>query len=132
MKPLKLSGVQGSDGVRHAWSFADSMGVDRSHSKVVGVSFEQPGHWVFTDLNGVIVALGPVLSSNLTPMKIYIETREQKERLKRGTKHIQQVTTCRKWFWIDTINPILTDTDSGVLQESIPDIDIKSHKPGVL
>lgn len=89
MKLLKLSGVQGSDGVRHARSFADSMGVDRSHSKVVGVSFEKPGHWVFTDLNGVIVALGPVLSSNLTPMKIYIETREQKERLKRGTKHIQ-------------------------------------------
>lgn len=51
------------------------MRVDRSHSEVVGVSFEQAGHWVFTDLNGVIVALGPVLSSNFAPV-----TREEMER----------------------------------------------------
>lgn len=45
------------------------MWVDGSDSEVVGVSFEQSGHWVFTDLNGVIVALGPIVSSNLTSTK---------------------------------------------------------------
>lgn len=69
MKLLELSGVQGGDGVRHAGSFADSVRVHGPHSKVVGVSFEQPGHWVFTDLNGVIVALDPVVSSDLTSVK---------------------------------------------------------------
>lgn len=52
------------------------MRVDRPHSEVVGVSFEQAGHRVFTDLNGVIVALGPVLSSNFAPT-----AREQTEGL---------------------------------------------------
>lgn len=65
MEPLKLSGVQGRDGVRHARWFADSAGIDSSDSKVVGVPFKQPGHWVFTDLYGVVVALGPVFSANL-------------------------------------------------------------------
>lgn len=82
MKLLKLGGVQGSDGVRHARSFADSMRVDGSHSEVVGVSFEQAGHWVFTDLNGVIVALGPVLSSDFTPI-----AREHDGRIMKGWKN---------------------------------------------
>lgn len=108
VKLLKLSGVQGSDGIWHTWSFADSVGVDGSHSKVVGVSFEEPRHWVFTDLNGVVVALGPVLSSNFAPMKIYNDRREQKETLKGGNKtHPKvamvccEVATCRKGFWLD-------------------------------
>lgn len=86
VKLLKLSGVQRSDGVRHARSFADSMRVDCSHSEVVGVSFEQPGHWIFADLNGVVIALDPVLCSNLTSVKIYIEASEGNRRLKRGTR----------------------------------------------
>lgn len=69
MKFLELGGVQGGDGVRHAGSFADSVRVHGPHSKVVGVSFKQPGHWVFTNLNGVIIALDPVVSSDLTSVK---------------------------------------------------------------
>lgn len=72
MKPLKLSGVQGSDGIRHARGFADSMRVDSSDSEVVGVSFKQPRHGVFTDLNGVVIALGPVFSANLTSVDLKI------------------------------------------------------------
>lgn len=45
------------------------MWVDGSDSEAVGVSFEQPGHGVFTDFDGVIVALGPAVSSNLTSTK---------------------------------------------------------------
>lgn len=65
----KLAGIQCSDGVRHAGRLADPVGVDCSDSEVVGVSFKQPGHGEFTDLNGVIVALAPVVSSNLTSTK---------------------------------------------------------------
>lgn len=67
---LKLSGVQRGDGIRHAAWFADSVRVDCSDSEVVGVSFEQPRHWVFTNFNGVIIALGPVFSSNLTSERL--------------------------------------------------------------
>lgn len=70
MKPLKLSGVQGSDRLRLARWFADSMRVDSSDSEVVGVSFKQASDWVFTDLNGVVIALGPVFSANLTSMDL--------------------------------------------------------------
>lgn len=69
MERPKLAGIQGSDGVRHAGRLADPVGVDCSDSEVVGVSFEEPGHGVFTDLNGVIIALAPVVSSNLTSTK---------------------------------------------------------------
>lgn len=69
MELPKLAGIQCSDGVRHAGRLADPMGIDCSDSEVVGVSFEQPRHRVFTDLNGVIVALAPVVSSNLTSTK---------------------------------------------------------------
>lgn len=70
MESLKLSGIQSSDGIRHARSFADSMRVDCSDSEVIGVSFKQSGNWVFTNLNGVIIALGPVFSSNFTSAKL--------------------------------------------------------------
>lgn len=70
VEPLKLGGIQCSDGVRHAGRFADSMGVDSSNSEVVRVSFKQPRHWVFTDLYRVIIALGPVFSTNLTSKKM--------------------------------------------------------------
>lgn len=70
VEPLKLSGVQCSDRIRHAGCFADSVGVDCSDSEVVGVSFKQPRHRVFTNLYGVIIALGPVFSSNLTSTKL--------------------------------------------------------------
>lgn len=66
MEPLKFSRVQCSDGIRHAGWFTDSVGVDSSDSEVVGVSFKQPRHWVFTDLYGVIITLSPVFCSNLT------------------------------------------------------------------
>lgn len=69
MELPKLAGIQCSDGVRHAGSLADPVGVDCSDSEVVRVTFEQPGHGVFTDLNGVIVALAPVVSSHLTSTK---------------------------------------------------------------
>lgn len=69
MKPLKLSGVHCSDGIRHTRRFADSMGVNSSDSEVEGVPFKQPRHRIFTDLYGVIVTLGPVFSSNLTSKK---------------------------------------------------------------
>lgn len=69
MELPKLGGIQCSDGVRHAGWFADSMGVDGSDSEAVGVSFKQPRHGVFADLNGVIVALAPIVSSNLTSTK---------------------------------------------------------------
>lgn len=69
MELSKLGGIQRSYGVGHSGWFADSMWVDSSDSEVVGVSFEQPGHGVFTDLNGVIVALDPVVGSNLTSTK---------------------------------------------------------------
>lgn len=69
MELLKLSGVQCSDGVRYAGWFADSVWVDCPDSEVVGVCLEQPRHWVFTNLYGVIIALGPVVSSNLTSTK---------------------------------------------------------------
>lgn len=66
MEPLKLSGVECSDGIRHAGRFADSVGVDSSDSEVVGVSLKQPRHRVFTDLYRVIIALGPVFCPDLT------------------------------------------------------------------
>lgn len=78
MELLKLSGVQCSDRIRHAGCFANSVRVDCSDSEVEGVSFEQPGHWVFTNLYGVIIALGPVFSSNLTSTKLR-QKRQQKE-----------------------------------------------------
>ena len=81
MKPPKLGRIQCSDGIGHAGWFADSMGVDSPDSEVVGVSFKQSRHWVFTDLYGVIVALGPVVSSNLTSRK----TLKGKEDLRRQT-----------------------------------------------
>lgn len=67
MQPLKLGGVQGGDGIGHAARLADAAGVDGSGSEVVGVSLEQAGHRVFTDLDGVVVALGPVICAHLTP-----------------------------------------------------------------
>lgn len=70
MQPLKLSGIQCSDRIRHAGWFADSVGVDSSDSEVVRVALKQARNWVFTDLYGVIIALGPVFSTNLTPKKI--------------------------------------------------------------
>lgn len=85
MEPLKLSGVQCSDRIRHAGWFADSMGVDSSDSEVVGVAFKQSRHWVFTDLNGVIIALGPVFSSNLTSVQKK-ERREDKRRSEKERK----------------------------------------------
>lgn len=66
MKPFKLSGVQSSDGIRHAGGFTDSTGVDSSNSEVERVALKQPTHRVFTDLDGVIIALGPVFCANLT------------------------------------------------------------------
>lgn len=66
VQPLKLGGVQGGDGVRHAARLADAAGVDGTGSEVVGVSLEQAGHRVFADLNGVVVALGPVICAHLT------------------------------------------------------------------
>lgn len=69
MQPLKLGGVQRGDGLRHAAGFADSFRVDGSDSEVVRVPLKQPGHGVFADLYGVIIALGPVFSSNLTSTK---------------------------------------------------------------
>lgn len=66
VEPLELSRVECSDWIRHARCFADSVGVDGSDSEVVGVSFKQSGHGVFTDLYGVIVALSPVFCSDLT------------------------------------------------------------------
>lgn len=67
MERPELAGIQGRDGVRHAGGLADPVGVDRSHPEVVGVALEQPRHGVFTDLDGVVVALAPVVGSNLTP-----------------------------------------------------------------
>ena len=69
VQPLELGGVQSGDGVGHAGRFADAARVDGSHSEVVGVSLEQAGDGVFTDLNGVVVALGPVLCPHLTSGK---------------------------------------------------------------
>lgn len=66
MHPLELSGVQRGDGKGHARCFADSARVDGSDSEVVGVALKQPRHRVFTNLYGVIIALSPVFSSNLT------------------------------------------------------------------
>lgn len=66
MQPFKFGGVQSSDGIGHARWFADAVGIYGSDSEVVGVPFKQPRHWVFTDFNGVIIALSPVLCSNLT------------------------------------------------------------------
>lgn len=70
MKPLKLSGIQSSDGIGHAGRLTDSMGVDSSDSEVVGVSLKQPRHWVFTNLYRVIIALGPIFCPNLTSEKL--------------------------------------------------------------
>lgn len=79
MKPLKLSGIQSSNWVRYAGWFANTMRVNCSDSEVVRVTLKQPGHWVFTDLNGMVVALRPVLCSDLTSRKI--EKGKKKNRL---------------------------------------------------
>lgn len=88
VEPLKLSGIQCSDGVRHAGWFADSAGVDSSNSEVVRVSFKQPRHWVFTDLYGVIIALGPVFSTNLTSKKKWKQEKRGEE-FRRGDQSMQ-------------------------------------------
>ena len=69
VQPLKVGGVESGDGFGHARRLADAASVDGSDSEVVGVSLEQAGHGVFTDLNGVVVALGPVLCPHLTSGK---------------------------------------------------------------
>lgn len=107
MEPLKLSGVQCSDRIRHAGCFADSVRVDCSDSEVVGVSFKQPRHWVFTNLYWVIIALGPVFSSNLTSTKLRSkETRkgEQKKCVqetsrKHKEKHILCLASDLEFVW---------------------------------
>lgn len=83
MEPLKLSGVQCGDGFRHAGWFANSLGVDSADSEVVGVCFKEPGHWVFTDLNGVIVALSPVFSTNLTSTKLTVKKGKEGDNFRR-------------------------------------------------
>lgn len=69
MKSLKLSRIHCSNGFGHSGRSADATRVNSTYAEVIGVTLEQAGHRVFTDLNGRVVTLYPVLRSDLTSVK---------------------------------------------------------------
>lgn len=66
MKSLELSRIHCSDRFGHSGRSADATRINSTHAEVIGVTLEQAGHGVFTDLNGRLITLYPVVCSDLT------------------------------------------------------------------